>query len=356
MKKNFWKSDIKKAMTWSEKNYNDLPWREKRSFYGTLVSEIMLQQTTVTTVKNRFENFMRKYPSLSALSHASDEDLLRLWQGLGYYSRAIRLKEAAKVLSNNSENCTVEYLKTINGIGDYTANALVAIGFNKAALAIDVNLERVLVRYFGLDLSKIKIAPREFIKKYVSEKIGKNFNHYRSFHEAMMDVGRVFCQQRQKNCLICPLKAGCNTFNSNADLYLINKVKKTKKIQEIQIYRVVLLHEGRIYLKQRAKGQWLAGQWEVPSIVLQGKINAKQYDLMENVFFAKIHHEFKTTITHHKFINKVVVFKILKKAPREIFNRNIQDSIFKGQGVWVKTSEVSKMPLTSVMHKILEQM
>lgn len=355
MNNRIFKSDLKKAINWSQNNFNDLPWRVDRSFYKTLVSEVMLQQTTVTTVKNRFEKFLKTYASMSELANASEEVLLKLWQGLGYYSRAIRLKEAARQLNDKKFIFDVETLKSIKGIGDYTSNALVAIGLNKPALAIDVNIERVLVRYFGINLSEVKKLPREHIKKIVLEKLGKKFTSYRQLHESLMDVGRVFCQYRHRSCLQCPLRSGCETFNNNSDYYLISKNKKKTKIHEVNIYRIVLLKEEKIYLKQRKKGQWLEGQWEVPSIVFKGKINSKQYVTLNNVKFIKIDNEFKTTITNHRFNNKVVIIKMLNNMPNEIGKNDIYKNIFEENGCWVKNNDLKNIPLTSVMHKILKK-
>ncbi len=150
-------SSFKKLISWSREKHADLPWRKKRSLYFTLVSEIMLQQTTVSTVKNHFANFIEKFPDLETLALSSEEEMLRAWKGLGYYRRAKNLRKAALDVLEFFEGqipLTLEELKSIKGIGDYMANALLAIGEDQPALALDANLERVLSRLYGIKTPK----------------------------------------------------------------------------------------------------------------------------------------------------------------------------------------------------------
>ena len=162
---------FEKLVDWSQKNYAHLPWRKNRSLYGTLVSEIMLQQTTVSTVEKHFERFISKYPNISSLAKIDEEQMLIEWKGLGYYRRARNLLNAAKQIENEfmgniPEN--FQQLKSIKGIGDYTANAILSIGANKKALPLDANLERVFSRLYGL---KEKKGPK--LLKLIQEKFSK---------------------------------------------------------------------------------------------------------------------------------------------------------------------------------------
>jgi A/G-specific adenine glycosylase len=142
---------------WSKNEFSDLPWRKNRSLYRTLVSEIMLQQTTVGTVKNHYERFLKQFPTLSSLAEATEDELIVAWKGLGYYRRARNLKKIAETIHaefNDEFPQDIETLKTISGIGPYTASAIVGIGMDKRALAVDANLERVIARLFNIKTEK----------------------------------------------------------------------------------------------------------------------------------------------------------------------------------------------------------
>lgn len=356
-------SDFKTASAWSEKTYATLPWRLTRSFYTTLVSEVMLQQTTVSTVKNRFENFVKKYPDFHSLAAAKDEDLLRLWQGLGYYSRAIRLKAAAQTLRGcDADKISVQELLKIPGVGDYTANALMAIGLNRVALAIDVNVERVLIRYFGIkkNTKSGEKTGKENVLEFFEKNVKDHIIDYRSFHETIMDVGRVFCQARSRNCMQCPMQKGCSTFRDNRDYYGENKKKVIKKKQVVEIFRLVVIKNKMIFLIQRKKGQWLSGQWEVPSIVSKGKIPLEQYPLNEERDWGGVKFKFSSTITHHHFKNKVVVMH-LNSSKKGMKNCDLAScglvSLGKSRaGGWFNQLDLKRMPLTSVMNKIIKKL
>lgn len=336
--KNFY-LDLAIASKWSHQLFTDLPWRRQRSFYLTLVSEIMLQQTTVSTVKNRFDDFIKKYPDLKKLADAKEDELLQLWQGLGYYNRARRLRSAAQMLVSfkQSQFSVFELLK-IKGIGDYTANALMAIGLNQPALAIDVNIERVLIRYLGPRLiKKVKVHYRDQIKNFFEKNLKKKLKNYRSFHETLMDVGRVFCQARSRNCLQCPMKNGCFTFKNNKDYFEKFKKTKIKKTEKVEIARLVIFKNKKFLLKKRSSGQWLSGQWEVPSYILKGEIDEKQYQKIQ--FSLKNLVEictFKSTITNHEFTNRVIQSKEVKNY----------------EGHWFSLDELDKIPITSITKKI----
>lgn len=340
--------DFLQAASWSKNNFSDLPWRKNRSFYSTLISEVMLQQTTVGTVKNRFLLFMEKYPNMHHLALAKDADLLMYWQGLGYYNRALRLRKAAeKLQKKNCNQLTLEELLEVDGIGDYTANALLAIGLNKRAIAIDVNMERVLFRYWGLSLEHTDMKKsKEVLRIFLSQKVLGQIKNYREFHEVVMDIGRVFCQARKMSCMQCPLKKSCRTNVDKQDYFLKLKADSVKKskFKEVAIYRFVVKKANKILLVKRKEDQWLAGQWEVPSIVRCGEIHPKQYEKTHNEF--KENFLIKSTITNHKFENQVI---LLQNIPSEV---NLKAYEFK----WFNFNDMQQLPLTSITQKILKKL
>ena len=198
--------NLKALIKWSCSHYGHLPWRQSRSLYSTLVSEIMLQQTTVGTVLNHYHRFLKRFPSIKSLAMACEEDVLIEWKGLGYYRRAKNLRKACIHLWENYRGqipLDFEKLIAIPGIGEYTANALLAIGGNKKTIALDANLERVIARLYGI---KEKKGPKLLKHIYALFDDDKIFSHdpqkvsFRHLNEALMDLGRTYCQSRKTRC------------------------------------------------------------------------------------------------------------------------------------------------------------
>jgi len=304
---------FKKLIDWSKDEYSSLPWRKNRSLYGTLVSEIMLQQTTVPTVINHFEKFLTKFPDLKTLSKASQEEMLIAWKGLGYYRRAKNLKLAAgEILEKHQGKIpdNIELLKEIRGIGEYTANAIVAIGHNKNALSLDANLERVLCRVYALPLVKGPKLKKELSEELLNLGVVEKFKNYssRDLMEALMDLGRTFCQANKVNCLICPMKSNCKAFKMGKPLDFPKVVEKEKIFFDLDLLRITIKKEEGIFLVKRKSGKWLEGQWELPTFVIRTDDKKfTQYPALEikNLKIPKIL-SFKTNITHYKINNYIL--------------------------------------------------
>ena len=205
----------KKILYWYDNNKRTLPWRKitskKNKNYYTLVSEFMLQQTQVKTVIPYFKNFIKKIPNLKKLSNVSDEQLMKCWQGLGYYSRARNLKKTAKkIFSNFKGNLpnNLKDLKTLPGIGDYTARAIMAIAFNMSVIPLDGNVERVLKRVFYLKKEN-EISKDNLNKKKSFFGVSKRSGDYA---QAIMEIGAMICKPISPLCSKCPLSKKCISF------------------------------------------------------------------------------------------------------------------------------------------------
>ena len=219
-------------LNWYKKNKRDLPWRKiyknlLPNPYHVFVSEYMLQQTTVGTVKNRFTEFIIKWPSIDALSKISESKILNFWSGLGYYSRAKNLLKAAKLIKKNHKSKipnNYEDLISLPGIGDYTAKAILGIAFNIPAMPIDANIERIIARLYGMKF------PLKEIKKTLSIKsqklISKKFSN--NLIQAFMDYGSIICTPRNPKCKICIIKKYCTSYREN----LQNIIPKKNKMKE----------------------------------------------------------------------------------------------------------------------------
>lgn len=300
--------DVKKLISWSKKNYSKLPWRESRSVYSTWISEVMLQQTTVYTVKNRLNDFLEKFPTVDALARATEEELLIAWKGLGYYQRAKNLKKAAEYIRlelNGEFPSSIDDLQKIPGIGPYTSSALISIGMNQKALAIDANLERVLARYYGLKNYKGVKLKEEIQDLFDTGKILEmKVSSWREFNEAIMDLGREICQARRAECLLCPIQNNCAAFKSGNPLSIPMISPKEKKEKfDLDLIRLVSIHQGKIAVVKKQKGEWLAGQYELPTYVIStSDVNLKQYPNYDKKKIGDLPF-IKTGITKYKIKN-----------------------------------------------------
>ena len=304
--------DVKTLLTWSEQEFSALPWRQNRSLYRTLVSEIMLQQTTVGTVKNHFERFLKTFPDLESLANASENELIVAWKGLGYYRRARSLKKIAEAIARDHRGefpHDLDHLQKISGIGPYTSNAIVAIGMDKRALAVDANLERVISRLYGIKTAKGPKLQKEISELFIQNKIFTGKYSWRALNEALMDLGRTFCQARKANCALCPLKKECHAYSTGEPLQFPSEGAEKKKAQEheLTLLRAYVVKKGKVLVYEKIDGEWLSGQFEVPTFIisttdeklsqyqkLRGKVTGKKTML-------------KTGITKYKILNHLVV-------------------------------------------------
>lgn len=304
---------LKNLIHWSQNDFTDLPWRKNRSLYGTLVSEIMLQQTTVGTVKNHYDRFLQRFPDLESLARASEEELLVAWKGLGYYRRARNLKKISEYIVHEKKGKfpkTTEELQLIPGIGPYTSHALIAIGKDERGLAVDANLERVIARLYGIKVEKGPKLQKNILELFHADKIFTKFKlSYRALNEALMDLGRTYCQARKASCELCPMKKDCHAFSTNSQKSIPvekNKTVKEKEVHELKLLRVLVINKNQVLVYKKSKTEWLAGQYELPTLILSTSDKSlKQYP----GFKGKIGHEklkqFKTSITKYKITNYI---------------------------------------------------
>jgi len=222
----------KKILNWYDLNKRTLPWRknvsQSKKHYYTLVSEFMLQQTQVVTVIPYFNRFINKIPNLKKLSKIPDRELIKLWEGLGYYSRVRNLKKTAKIIISKYHGeipNNYEDLISLPGIGNYTANAILAIAFNKSYIPLDGNIERVLKRYLYLKKNK-EIQKENLIEKNSIFGISSRASDYA---QALMELGAMICKPKNPECSKCPISKNCKSYKKkDFDLAKITKKNKEK--------------------------------------------------------------------------------------------------------------------------------
>lgn len=341
--KKFEVTTFNEMLKWSKKEYHSLPWRLERTTYRTLVSEIMLQQTTVSTVLNHFERFLEEYPSLEVLAQATEEQIQVSWKGLGYYRRARNLLKAAKFIVENYAGVIpkqYDLLVAIPGIGDYTANAILAIGNNHKAIAVDANIGRVLSRFWLLPtqgLSPVKLVKEVKANFDSNFQKAKSYKRYRELNEGLMDVGRVFCQARKASCLICPLNKDCQAFNQcKINQLIVKKEKKVQKYYELDLLRLIVRNrDQKILMQHKQASEWLQGQYELPTFVIKSEDSTlKQYHPISLSPKKLPKQKIKSAITKYKINNyyqaasKQEVLQVLdrKTLPKHLVWLDAKDS------------------------------
>jgi A/G-specific adenine glycosylase len=307
---------FKKLIKWSELNYSHLPWRIERNLYTTLVSEIMLQQTTVSTVLNHFNRFISKYPDIKALASINEEQILIDWKGLGYYRRAKNLLKAAKEIQQKFDGqipLNFEQLKEIHGIGDYTANALISIGGNENAISLDANLERVLARFYGVKAEKGPKLQKELYRQFKAGLICREINLLggRAYNEALMDLGRSICKARSASCELCPLAKECFANNTGQALsYPVEKESpnvEKQRYYQLNLLRVIVSREDEILVYKKGPKKWLAGQYELPTFSLFCEdTEFEQYPDLSHRSELNLLPFIKTSITKYRISNHIL--------------------------------------------------
>lgn len=255
-------------LQWYGAQKRDLPWRMNRDPYRVWVSEIMLQQTRVDTVIPYYNTFMDKFPTVKALAEAPEEEVLKCWEGLGYYSRARNLQAGAKMVMEQyggiipDDKSAVSGLK---GVGPYTSGAIMSIAFNRPEPAVDGNVMRVLSRYFLLEDDIAKPATRVSIEKLAASLIPEGAAG--DFNQALMELGALVCTPKTPGCLPCPVMEHCAARLAGKEMELPVKTKAKPPRHERRAAVIVMgsgPNAGKVLVRQRPAAGLLAQMWELP--------------------------------------------------------------------------------------------
>ena len=333
-------------LKWYEKNKRKLPWRNiksnnKTNAYYVLVSEFMLQQTTVNSVVKRFNEFIELWPSIDKLSRISENRILRFWSGLGYYNRAKNLLKTIKIISRDFKSKVPQHydqLIELPGVGDYTAKAVLGIAYNQPILPLDANVMRIIARLYG-----IKTLLR-FNKKII-EDIASQYrspNKASDLIQSFMDYGSAICVPRNPKCDKCILEKFCEARKKNLQNIIPVKVKSnsTKRKKYSRAY-ILYNEKNEILVRKRSPKGMLASMLEVPNDnweinkknLVQDKIAFKIKDKMQSkgsVEYSFSHFDLET----------------------EVFFTKVKKDIFKDQK-WIKKTNLNKSSLPTVMKKIV---
>lgn len=247
-------------LKWFAANGRELPWRGISDAYGIWVSEVILQQTRIDQGTEYWLRFMERFPTVEALAAASEDEVLRLWQGLGYYSRARNMHAAARqIVAQGGFPRTIEGLRALKGVGDYTAAAVGSMALGLPVAAVDGNVYRVLARHYGIDVPINTTRGKRTFEALAQELLPHDKPS--DFNQAMMDFGATWCTPRSPRCQDCPFAATCEAFRSGRVGQLPVKEKKVK-VQERRFSYIYLRHEGKTALRRRPAGDIWQGLWE----------------------------------------------------------------------------------------------
>lgn len=252
-------------LQWYHHHQRDLPWRETDDPYKIWISEIMLQQTRVDTVIPYYHRFFEKFPSVFDLAEADQQEVLKVWEGLGYYSRGRNLHQAAKTVVQEFDGklpSTFEKITSLKGIGPYTASAVLSIAFQKKYAVVDGNVIRVLSRFYGIEDDIRKSTTKKTIQKFADELIPED--QPGDFNQAIMELGAIVCTPQNPECSACPVSSECVAANS-AQTDVIPYKSPAKKIPHHQIaVGLILNNKNELLIALRPNDSMLGGLWEFP--------------------------------------------------------------------------------------------
>ncbi|MBB6215776.1 A/G-specific adenine glycosylase [Anaerosolibacter carboniphilus] len=341
----------KQLIDWYEKNHRKLPWRETRDPYHIWVSEVMLQQTRVDTVIPYFLNFIGKFPTIEVLAQAHEEEVLKAWEGLGYYSRVRNLQRGAKVVMSQYGGLVpkeLQEIKKIPGIGPYTAGAILSIAYDKAVPAVDGNVMRVFSRLFCIDYDISDGKTRREMEQIGNVVVPEENPSF--FNQGLMELGALICTPLSPKCIACPVYGQCRAAQKGIQNELPIK-KKKQAVKEVELEVALAWKEDKVLLMKRPTEGLLASLWTFPSAVREEGWEPgnsiiqelkEQYGMtVENIaYLFDAHHVF----THLKWNMKVYGCNLASEEKLEY-----------PQVQWVTLDEIKDYAIPTAFKKVLNK-
>ncbi|MFC7440736.1 A/G-specific adenine glycosylase [Laceyella putida] len=338
----------RELLDWYYRNRRDLPWRKNQDPYKIWVSEIMLQQTRVDTVIPYFQRFIEQFPTLDDLAQAPEEQVIKAWEGLGYYSRVKNLHAAVKEVSAKYGSQVPDDLETISklkGVGPYTAGAILSIAFNKKAPAVDGNVMRVFSRLFALT-DDIALASTRKKMEHIALQVIPN-NVPGDFNQALMELGALICTPSSPQCLFCPLRSVCNAYAEGIEEELPRK-KKAKPPKQMKMVMLWLSQGQRALIEKRPDEGLLAGMWGLPTIQVAEEESMQEAHLFcdkngLNVTNIKVAGKFEHIFSHQHWKVTVIQGEVSEWA-----------SPLPSSWSWMTADQVNEKPFSNVYRKALQ--
>ncbi len=337
---------------WFARVRRNLPWRRRHDLYSIWVSEVMLQQTRVETVIPYYHVFLKRFPTLKRLAAAPYPEVLKAWEGLGYYSRARNLWRAARrVVEKYHGRIPWDYDRFIElpGVGEYIAAAVLSIGCGLAVPVVDGNVLRVVSRWRGIDgdirLPATRHTVRSFLERIIPDESPGRFN------EALMELGALVCLPKDPLCRQCPLRPCCFAFRRDRTGSLPVKSRK-RPVPTYRVALAVIVRRGRIFIQQRPEDGHLGGLWEFPG----GKCRSGEKP--EHAVVRECREELGVdveplaglAVVHHAYSHFKVVLHVFVCRPGHGRIRTLRPH------AWVNASELEKYPFPAANHKFFPQL
>jgi A/G-specific adenine glycosylase len=337
---------------WFAGHRRDLPWRKNRSLYRVWVAEIMLQQTQAVTVNGYYRRFLKRFPSLARLAAAPLHDVLKVWEGLGYYSRArhfwlaahlVRKKHGGRIPTAYAE------FRKLPGVGEYTAAAVLSIACGRALAAVDGNVLRVVCRWQGIETDIRRRTTRDAVRAFLQEIIPPAAPG--EFNEALMELGALVCTPKKPACGQCPLRPCCHAHGSGLTAALPVKSRRLPP-PLYQVVLAVIVRGGKIFVQQRPEEGHLGGLWEFPG----GKCAAGESPELAVVrecreeLGAEVEVLAKLARVSHAYTHFKIVLHVFACRLRGSIPRPLQPH------AWVKGGDLEKYPFPAANHKFFTKL
>jgi len=337
-----------RLLRWFEENKRDLPWRRTQDPYAVWVSEIMLQQTQVATVIPYYQKFLKSFPTLRHLAKANLSKVLKIWEGLGYYSRARNFHRASQIVLNHFHGKIPDTLKdllSLPGIGRSTAGAILSFAFHKEAPILDGNAKRVLSRLFVVSGSPGGRETEQFLWKISESLIPKGYSN--PFNQALMDLGSIICTPKYSQCPKCPLRHLCKGYLSGEpEIYPLRIIKKV--IPHIAAVSAVIEKDRKVLLCQRPPKGLLGGLWEFPNWKIEEKRRTRLRLRLRNT----IKKEIEMNVEVKKFIGTFRQTFSHFKLTLHVYHCQHLNGIVKGK--WVPIRNLHLLPMSRIHRRIAE--
>jgi A/G-specific adenine glycosylase len=349
------KHDIPKfrsrLIKWYTENQRGLPWRQTDNPYYIWVSEVMLQQTQVDTVIPYYHRFMRQFPDLPSLARADQQQVLKAWEGLGYYARARNLQKAARIITAQHAAVIpddIESFRKLPGVGDYISAAVLSIAFDRPFAVVDGNVKRVLARLRLVDAPVNKSSSHKIFKTAAEELL--DHTQPGTFNQALMELGAMVCTPANPGCSRCPIRDFCRAY-ATGKVSAFPKRIKTPPTPRYHIAVGVVYKSGQVLITRRKPEGLLGGLWEFPG----GKVGPKED--APSACIREIKEEVNLTIKIEEYLTRVKHAYTHFKIVMDVYRCRFVSGSVKLSGPidyrWIKLSDIDRYPFPKANHKFI---
>ncbi|QQS51951.1 MAG: A/G-specific adenine glycosylase [Bacteroidota bacterium] len=342
---------MEELIHWFNVNNRDLPWRYTRDPYLIWISEVILQQTRVDQGIGYYHRFISRFPTIKELADADIDEILMLWQGLGYYTRARNLHETAKIVQSKYKGKfpdEVSDLKGLKGIGDYTAAAIASLAFNKPEAMVDGNVYRVLSRYFASEIPIDSTSGKKHFKELAQAVL--NTKNPAAHNEALMELGATVCLPANPICTHCPLQLKCMSLaQKNTFSYPVKSRKLKQRVR--YLYFVVMHYKENTYIEKRQNTDIWKGLYQFPLVESEAQVQPEEFsDFLQKTIF-KTFSAYKIRVISSEF-KHILSHQVLQGC---FVHVDLEEEWSKSGSIFVQPADLAKFAMPRLITRYLEQ-